>query len=79
MNIEDIKNISVIGAGNMGHQICLQSALKGFNTVCTDVSKKLLKKADDFVDSYLAGRVEHYVKGEYGQKTKKGWYDYTKQ
>ncbi|OGR11477.1 MAG: hypothetical protein A2097_06095 [Desulfobacula sp. GWF2_41_7] len=20
----------------------------------------------------------HYVKGEYGEKTKKGWYDYTK-
>jgi 3-hydroxybutyryl-CoA dehydrogenase len=22
--------------------------------------------------------VEHYKKGEYGQKTGKGWYDYTK-
>ena len=22
--------------------------------------------------------VEHYVKGEFGQKTGKGWYDYSK-
>jgi 3-hydroxybutyryl-CoA dehydrogenase len=58
MNIDDIKHISVIGAGNMGHQICLQSALKGFHTVCTDVSGAMLKKADAFVNSYLAGRVE---------------------
>lgn len=58
MNIEDINHISIIGAGNMGHQISLQCALKGFHTVCTDVSEAMLKKADAFVDSYLAGRVE---------------------
>lgn len=58
MNIEEIKHISIIGAGNMGHQISLQCALKGFDTVCTDVSEAMLKKADAFVDSYLAGRVE---------------------
>ncbi|MFA5905733.1 MAG: 3-hydroxyacyl-CoA dehydrogenase family protein [Desulfobacula sp.] len=58
MNIENIKHISIIGAGNMGHQISLQCALKGFDTVCTDVSEAMLKKADAFVDSYLTGRVE---------------------
>ncbi|HCY85064.1 MAG TPA: 3-hydroxyacyl-CoA dehydrogenase, partial [Desulfobacteraceae bacterium] len=58
MNIDDIKNISVIGAGNMGHQISLHCAIKGYNVTCTDVSEKMLKKADDFVDTYLAGRVE---------------------
>lgn len=57
MNIEDIKKISVIGAGNMGHQISLQCALKGFDTVCTDVNPEVLKKAEAFADSYLAGRV----------------------
>ncbi len=57
MNIDDIKTISVVGAGNMGHQICLQCALKGFTTICTDVSTEMLQKADAFVDSYLAGRV----------------------
>lgn len=68
MNIDDIKNISVIGAGNMGHQICLQSALKGFNTVCTDISEEMLKKAEAFVDSYLPGRVE---KGKLTEKEAK--------
>lgn len=57
MNIDEIKNITIIGAGNMGHQISLQCALKGYKTICTDISEKMLKKADDFVDSYLVGRV----------------------
>lgn len=57
MNIDDIKNICVVGAGNMGHQISLHCAIKGFNTVCTDISEDQLKKAESFVDSYLPGRV----------------------
>lgn len=58
MNIDDIKNISIIGAGNMGHQISLQCALKGYTTICTDISGEMLEKADNFVDAYLTGRVE---------------------
>ncbi|BBO75567.1 hypothetical protein DSCW_29840 [Desulfosarcina widdelii] len=58
MRIDDIKNICVVGAGNMGHQISLHCAIMGFNTFCTDVSKKVLAKADAFVDKYLSGRVE---------------------
>ncbi len=58
MDIKDVNVISVIGAGNMGHQISLQCALKGYTTICTDISEEMLKKADDFVDSYLTGRVE---------------------
>ncbi|PKN85129.1 MAG: 3-hydroxyacyl-CoA dehydrogenase, partial [Deltaproteobacteria bacterium HGW-Deltaproteobacteria-1] len=27
MKIEDVKNVCVVGAGNMGHQIALQCAL----------------------------------------------------
>ncbi|MBC2717875.1 MAG: 3-hydroxyacyl-CoA dehydrogenase family protein [Desulfobacteraceae bacterium] len=57
MNIDDIKNISVIGAGNMGHQISLQCAIKGYHTVCFDISDEQLKKAEGFADSYLPGRV----------------------
>ena len=53
-----MKNIAVIGAGNMGHQISLLSAIKGFKTVCTDISQEMLDKADSFVDTYLAGRVK---------------------
>jgi 3-hydroxybutyryl-CoA dehydrogenase len=58
MNIEDIKNIAVIGAGNMGHQIAMLCAIHGYKTVCTDINAKILKKAENFADSYLAGRVK---------------------
>ncbi len=58
MNIDDVKNIAVIGAGNMGHQIALLCAIHGYKTVCTDVKADILKKAEAFADSYLPGRVE---------------------
>lgn len=58
MDIEDIKKIAVIGAGNMGHQIALLAALHGFNTTCTDVVPETLAKAESFADRYLSGRVE---------------------
>lgn len=57
MNINDVKNIAVIGAGNMGHQIALLCALHGYKTTCTDVKPDILKKAEAFADSYLPGRV----------------------
>lgn len=57
MNIDDIKNISIIGAGNMGHQISLHCAIKGFNVKCSDISQDMLDKANAFVDKYLPGRV----------------------
>jgi 3-hydroxybutyryl-CoA dehydrogenase len=58
MNIDDIKTICVVGAGNMGHQISTLCAIKGYNTTCTDISEEVLKKAQAFVDRYLPGRVE---------------------
>jgi len=58
MNISDVKNIAVIGAGNMGHQISTLCAIHGFKTVCTDVSDQVLKKAEQFVNNYLPGRVQ---------------------
>lgn len=58
MDIGDVKNIAVIGAGNMGHQISLHCAIKGYNTICTDISEEQLAKAEAFVESYLPGRVE---------------------
>jgi 3-hydroxybutyryl-CoA dehydrogenase len=58
MNIDDIKNIAVIGAGNMGHQIAMLCAIQGYKTVCTDINAEILKKAENFSDTYLAGRVE---------------------
>ena len=58
MNIEDVKTICVVGAGNMGHQISTLCAIKGYNTTCTDISEEVLKKAEAFVDGYLPGRVK---------------------
>ncbi len=58
MNIEDVKNIGVIGAGNMGHQISTLCAMHGYKTTVTDVSETTLKNAEKFVDKYLPGRVE---------------------
>ena len=58
MRIDDVKNVSVVGAGNMGHQIALQCALYGFKTVSTDVIPEVLQKAEKFCDTYLPGRVE---------------------
>ncbi len=58
MKIDEVKNVSVVGAGNMGHQIALQCALYGFKTVSTDVIPAVLEKAEKFCDTYLPGRVE---------------------
>ncbi|MEE8390820.1 MAG: 3-hydroxyacyl-CoA dehydrogenase family protein [Anaerolineae bacterium] len=58
MNIDDVKNIAVIGAGNMGHQIALLGAIHGYKTTCTDIKEDILKKAEAFADSYLPGRVK---------------------
>ncbi|NQU63510.1 MAG: 3-hydroxyacyl-CoA dehydrogenase family protein [SAR324 cluster bacterium] len=58
MNINDVKNICIVGAGNMGHQISTLCAIHGYKTTCTDISDEMLKKAEGFVDTYLPGRVE---------------------
>ena len=58
MNVDDIKNICVVGAGNMGHQITTLCAIKGYHTTCTDISGAILEKAETFVNGYLPGRVK---------------------
>lgn len=65
MTIPGIKNICVTGAGNMGHQIALSCALAGYRVKCTDVSPEILKKAEDFTNSYLPDRV---AKGKLSQE-----------
>jgi len=57
LTISDIKNICVVGAGNMGHQIAVSAALAGFKVTCTDINKEILQKAELFADSYLPQRV----------------------
>ena len=58
MNIDDVRTIAVIGAGNMGHQISLLCAIHGYKTTCTDIKPDVLNKAEAFADSYLPGRVK---------------------
>jgi len=57
MTIPGIKNICVVGAGNMGHQIALCCAIAGYQVKCTDVSPEILEKAVNFADTYLPERV----------------------
>lgn len=53
----EVKNICVIGAGNMGHQIAISAALAGYKVVCTDINEEILQKAENFADTYLPERV----------------------
>ena len=65
MKIEDIKQICVIGAGNMGHQISLGAALAGYKVTCTDINQEMLDKAQNFARTYLPERV---AKGKLSQE-----------
>ena len=55
--MKEIKNICVVGAGNMGHQIALCAALSSYKVTCTDISQEMLDKAEGFVHTYLPERV----------------------
>ncbi len=57
MFIDEVKTIAVVGAGNMGHQISVLCALKGFRTFCTDISPQVLANAQSFAESYLPAQV----------------------
>lgn len=57
MGINNIDRICIVGAGNMGHQIALSAAIAGFKVKCTDVNAEVLKKAEQFVSTYLPERV----------------------
>lgn len=45
MNIDDIRRICVVGAGQMGAQIALQAALHGYDVALQDVSAAQLERA----------------------------------
>jgi len=46
MNIEQVKQIAVIGAGTMGSQIAMACALAGYSVFLQDVQEEGLKKAE---------------------------------
>lgn len=47
LQIDDIHNVCVIGAGSMGHQIGMLFALGGYQTTIQDVSEEALEKAEE--------------------------------
>ncbi|OIK14500.1 3-hydroxyacyl-CoA dehydrogenase family protein [Bacillus sp. MUM 13] len=51
--MKKIERISVIGAGQMGHQIAMLSALAGYETILQDVEEKALKSAEEKLHSIL--------------------------
>lgn len=57
MNLFDIKQVGVVGAGTMGHGIALNFALWGYPTLLHDLTNELLAKADDRIHLALAAFV----------------------
>jgi 3-hydroxybutyryl-CoA dehydrogenase len=63
---ERIQQVSVVGAGAMGRQIGLNTAIHGFDVTLYDVSRDALEDARAWADDYhLAGRV---AKGRLSQE-----------
>jgi 3-hydroxybutyryl-CoA dehydrogenase len=70
---KEIRHITVIGAGNMGHQIAISAAIAGFQVICTDQNPAALQRASEFADTYLAGRISKgRMSSEEVTKTKAG-------
>ena len=57
MNIGDVKRILVVGAGQMGSQIAMQSALHGYRVTLNDLSKELLDRAMEGNRGHLERRL----------------------
>ncbi|WP_054635204.1 3-hydroxyacyl-CoA dehydrogenase family protein [Thalassobacillus sp. C254] len=54
MKAEDVKNIAVLGAGSMGHQISMLFALAGYKTHLQDVKEEALVKAEAELQRIMA-------------------------
>jgi 3-hydroxybutyryl-CoA dehydrogenase len=74
--VEDIDKACVFGAGHPMGPFTLND-LTGIDLSYT-MGIENFRESGDPADLPSPSLVEHYVKGEYGQKTGKGWYDYTK-
>ncbi|MDP4549883.1 3-hydroxyacyl-CoA dehydrogenase family protein [Alkalihalobacillus macyae] len=53
MKSKDIKNISVLGAGSMGHQIGMLCALGGYETTIQDINEAALKDAGEKLEGIM--------------------------
>ncbi len=65
MNIDDIKQICVVGAGTMGSQIAQQCALNGYAVNLTDANEAVLQRGLESNRSLLQNRVS---KGKMSQE-----------
>jgi len=57
MGIENVKTITVIGAGSMGQQIGMLCAMHGYETYVAESNPAQLERAQKFANEYLPGRV----------------------
>ncbi|MCD6584517.1 MAG: 3-hydroxyacyl-CoA dehydrogenase [Desulfobacteraceae bacterium] len=59
MNIDDIKQVLIVGSGNMGQQIGFQCAASGYDVILYDISQNFLDTAMDRIGklakNYIAG------------------------
>jgi 3-hydroxybutyryl-CoA dehydrogenase len=65
VNIDELRSVAVVGAGSMGRQIALNTALHGYQVRVWDASPAQLDAAHRWVDEYVAGRLE---KGRWSQE-----------
>lgn len=73
---EDIDKACVFGAGHpMGPFRLMDLTGIDLNYI---MSLERFRKTGDFADLPVPSVVEKYIQGRYGEKTGKGWYDYTK-
>ena len=75
-SVEDIDRACVYGAGHPMGPFRLND-LTGLD-LSYIMAMETFKHSGDPADLPPPSLVEHYVKGEYGEKTGKGWYDYKK-
>ena len=73
--VEDIDRACVFGAGHPMGPFRLND-LTGLD-LSYIAAMEAFRFSGDPLDLPNPQLVEHYVKGEYGEKTGKGWYDYT--
>ncbi len=58
MKVEDVRNVCVLGCGNMGSQIALNAAIHGFRVKNMDTKPEMVTRAQAFTEEYLGGRVK---------------------
>ena len=75
-SFEDIDKACVYGAGHPMGPFQLED-LTGIDLTYT-LSMERFKRTGDTKDLPSPQTVTHYMKGEYGRKVGKGWYDYPK-